>query len=604
MSCPPILLLVTYLLYFGVATTASVPLSAPIDWLHEGERFGVAQMALAGGLPFRDVSIPHGLFPEMIRPLVAFRLLGESIAVDRVAGILLAPLAHVAAVFYLWQLFRSRWWRVVALMAFALYPLLLEPRHIPVFFALAFLTTGVRDLDPRRMFWGGTLCGLGFVLSTFDQAVFLCGMGVTLSLLFLSRVLPVVRPAAGAGVPGRSSGHGHLRAGGSLLAGLCLGLIPFLGYLATHGLVLDFLEDLRRRAEWEKFIAPIVWPGQAFPALPGGGPESAIWYVMPLFYLGFIAWLFVTRRSTKESAAQAIWPTLIFGVLSFGYAIRQYGYWKLAVVSFPFVAGAVFWLSLLDQEARSHVAPKAVTMLLVGALFIALAVLVGSLVRAWSPKQIWPRFMFPALAVGIGAWSASLMMGNIAVTRWRSRLVLLCPLVAFVVGIWFFNNAKPQILHVLLKKPQTIREVMSLSSQWRQARGGFSRDTPPMFNDDTLSYVKAARQEERPVLILAVGAGVYYFQAAVRPPGRYPHIEQAMSQASVEEIIGGLERTRAELLVACGDDGQRMTGWPMHPLFRDYVTSRYVDSGRRLRSLALGEGCLFSVWIHREMPQA
>lgn len=198
----------------------------------------------------------------------------------------------------------------------------------------------------------------------------------------------------------------------------------------------------------------------------------------------------------------------------------------------------------------------------------------------------------------------TVMMGAIADARRRSRLVLLCPLIAFVLGICFFNDAKPQVLHVLLKKPQTVRDLVAVSSQWWHAGARFSRDVPPMLEDDTLAYLKLAAQEQRPVLILAVGAGAYYFQAAVRPPSRYPHIEQAMSEASVREIIDGLERTRGELLVACGDDGRRVTGWPMLPMLRDYVLSRYVDSGRRLGSLALGEGCTFSVWTHRATPQA
>lgn len=604
MSCPPILLLATYLVYVGLATTASVPLFAPVDWLHEGERFGVAQMVLAGGIPFRDVSIPHGLFPEVIRPLVAFRVLGESILADRIAGLLLAPLAYVAGVFYLWQLFRANWWRVVALITFALYPLLLEPRHIPVFLALAFLTAGLRDRDPCRLFWGSIACGLGFVLSTFDQAVFLSATALSLGVLLVVEVLPVDPAAPATEGPTPSCRRLPLRAGAGMIAGLCIGLIPFLGYLATHGAFWEFLEDLRRRAEWEQFIAPIVWPGQAFPSLPGGGPEAAIWYIMPMFYVGVMAWLIVRRRRAGESCAHELWPTVIFGVVSYGYAIRQYGYWKLAVVSFPFVVGAVYVLSRLGEAPQSQPSSRREVMLLGSALFLVLAILAGSLLRAWSPRQIWPRFLFPVLALGIGALSMTVMMGTIADARRRSRLVLLCPLVAFVLGIWFFNNAKPQVLHVLSTKAKTVRSLAAASAQWWHAGGRFSREVPPMLDDDTLAYLTSAAQEQRPVLILAVGAGVYYFQAAARPPSRFPHIEQAMSEASVRELIDGLERTHAELLVACGDDGRRLTGWPILPIFQDYVLSHYVDSGRRLGSLALSEGCAFSVWTHHATPQA
>ena len=58
--CPRSLLVGVYVLYLGLATTASVPLFAEIDWLHEGERLGTAQIVLNGGLPFRDAFLVHG----------------------------------------------------------------------------------------------------------------------------------------------------------------------------------------------------------------------------------------------------------------------------------------------------------------------------------------------------------------------------------------------------------------------------------------------------------------------------------------------------------------------------------------------------------------
>ena len=157
--CPLWLLIGIYLLYLGLATTASVPLFAEIDWMHEGERLGTAQIVLSGGLPIRDVYTPHGLFPEVIRPLVAFWLFGESLASDRLMGLLLEPLAYLAAAFYVWRLFTTPFWRVGGLVSFALFPLLILSRHIAVFLTLAVLSGWVRDGDPRRLFRAGLIAG-------------------------------------------------------------------------------------------------------------------------------------------------------------------------------------------------------------------------------------------------------------------------------------------------------------------------------------------------------------------------------------------------------------------------------------------------------------
>ncbi|MBM4125667.1 MAG: hypothetical protein FJ246_12085, partial [Nitrospira sp.] len=147
---------------------------------------GVVQTVLDGGLPIRDVYLPHGLFPEVIRPLLAFLVFGESLAADRLMGLLIQPLAYVAAAYYVWGVFPTLFWRVTALIGCALYPLLLLPRHIVVFLALGLLTSWAKDQTRWKLFGAGCIAGLGFVGSTVDQAVFLL---VTLLLVPFAMVV-------------------------------------------------------------------------------------------------------------------------------------------------------------------------------------------------------------------------------------------------------------------------------------------------------------------------------------------------------------------------------------------------------------------------------
>src|SRR5262249_47002662 len=151
--CPRWLLLAVYFVYLGLQTVDSVPLFAKINWMHEGERVGSVQIVMDGGLPIRDVYLPHGLFPEVIRPMVAFWMFGESLAADRIVGILIEPVTYVAAVFYVWKVFPTNAWRLVGLLGVGLYSLLLTPRHIPVFLSLGLLTAWTYCRRPGYLWW-------------------------------------------------------------------------------------------------------------------------------------------------------------------------------------------------------------------------------------------------------------------------------------------------------------------------------------------------------------------------------------------------------------------------------------------------------------------
>jgi hypothetical protein len=595
------LLLGTYLLYLGLTSSASVPLFGNIDWLHEAERLGAAQVILDGGLPIRDVYLAHGFLPEVIRPLAAFWLFGESLVSDRLMGVLHAPLPYVAAVFYIWRLFPTTFWRVAGLLSFALFPLLILPRHIVVFVTLAMLTGWVRDPDPQRLFRAGIIAGLGYVISTIDQATFLLAAVLALPAA-LGTEAALRRMVAGPEEPStRPVPALFLETALPLYKGVLVGMLPFLAYLGVTGSATVFVNDLLRRGEADAFAFTHVMGLQSYPGL---SMTNLLWYAIPVFYVGLMTWIVLRAARWGDRRWTAIWPTLLFGMVSFVYAVRHPTYWKLAVVAFPFIVGLVYLLSVLMEKPEQSLlhaggrrgTGETVMAGLTGALM--LLVLVHALTKDWKPQEIAPRYLFPVLAVMILAAAAMAVWGRLSSSQ-RHRLAVACPLAALVVFVWFIADAKPQVVSAQIKKPKLVGEAVRLAGVMASGPWRFSRDRPRYLEDDVLSYLKEKGQEGRQVVMLAVGAGIYYFHAGGAPAMRFPNVELAMADGWAREVVEALDRTRAELLVSCHDGGRVVTGWPMHPLLADFISSNYMDSGFRLHSMMMGDACPFSVWRRR-----
>lgn len=594
--CPRWLLPSIYFLYLGLATTSSVPLFADIDWMHEGERLGSVQIILDGGLPIRDVYLPHGLFPEIIRPLLAFSIFGESLAADRIFGILLEPLAYVAAAFYVWRVFPAQCWRIAGMVGLALYPVLIEPRHIPVFLTLGLLTAWVYDRRHRNLWVAGAISGLSCVIGTLDQAVFL----VAATMLF-----PFMMAIDRAGV----CQNGLTRAEGRctwreiappLFGGLALGLIPFLAYMGWTGTIALFLDDLMKRGEADAYAFVHIWH---YPTYPSLSRETLIWYAVPAFYAVLSMTAILRVRLCRERHWIAIVPTVLYGILSLAYAIRAFQYWKLAVVLFPFIVSFVYLLYALSLDQGGQTAggkeqevPLPQKMLLIVAGCVMILLLTDSLVRDWGAKQFLPRVLFPVLSLAILTVSVASLAAKRRVSRRGVVVAPACALAALLVGSWFCNDARPQLLSAQLKKPQLVHDVGRLLRSVAEAK--LTRDNPPYVQDETLIFLRTSSRDRRRVVMLSPGAGIYYFLSGLSPPNRFPEINVTLADKWAEEVVEGLKRTKADILVACDDDGRSMRGWPIKAILADYLASNYIDSRQRLESQLLGD-CPFSVWVHR-----
>jgi len=600
-SCPRPLLLAVFVLYLGLSGSESIPLSAPFDWLHEGERLGTVQRLLEGGVPFRDVYFPHGLMPEVIRPLAAFCLFGESVIADRLVGVVLQPVAYVAAAALVWSMFPTFRWRVIGLIAFSLYPLQMITRHIVVLLALWGLTVWTYRQRARWLVVVGVLTGLSYVLSSLEQATFLLATVCVFPFVVAWNRIGRREDASAAVRPTGRKALAILRqVAAPLGAGMMAGLFPFAAYLIWHGMGEIFIHDLHSR-----ILSDTVFARAPYPALT---LMNITWYAVPGFYLFMAA--YVTGRLRKDAVGEwmAVVPTLLFGLASYIYAARGccISYGQLAVASFPFILTIVYllmaWVEPRGEEPKpgsSCELPLRARRVLAGAVLLSVVVLVHALVRDWPVKQIAPRYLFPLLSGAILLGAVGVMAGTIGDRRWRNALVIACPLAAVICAVWFYNDAKPPVLSAQIQKPRLAKDLVQVAGYFSTGAGRLTRDIPLLLQDETLSYVKALAKKGEPVVILASGSGMYYFLANAQPPNRFPEIYLALADGPAAEVAAGLQRTKAVVLAACDYDGRSITGWPMNPILSRHLSENYQDSGMRLVSERLRKECLFSVWRHR-----
>jgi hypothetical protein len=543
----------------------------------------------------------HGIFSNVIRPLSAFWLLGQSLAADRLLGILLEPLAYVAAAFYVWSVFPNMWWRITGLITLGLYPLQIEPRHIIVFLALGILTSCMYEPRQKYLFLAGLLTGLAFIGSTFDHAMFLLGTIVTFPV-----VLAVQHVLDGRGTSCVEAGAPAAavivvrQVMVPLFIGTLIGLIPLVGYMLMTGTWAAFGSDLIARILSDTVVKRDPYPDFTL--------MNITWYAVPGFYMTLTAAILILSSRRQAGAWLPILPTLLFGLLSFIYATRGCcpAYVKLAVISFPFIVSVTYLVrivSLRGEPLARHTARlnlfggerwiMATTGLLMSSL------VVHALIRDWGPKQAVPKVLFPVLGLIILTVATSRMIGLVAKQPWRENLSIACFLASVIVAAWFYNNAQPQVLSAQLTKPKLVSDIGKLINITMANEGKLTRDRPLYLQDEALAYLKVSSEKGKKVVMLATGAGVYYFLAGVSPPNRFPEVYHAMSNLSAAEVVESLDRTGAELLVACQDHGQEITGWPMNVKLARFINATYVDTGVRLGNVRLGRDCPFSVWVHR-----
>lgn len=155
--------LIIYLLHFGALRHGL------IDFYHEGERLAPMQEILAGGLPYQDIYVQHGLFANIYGPKLAALLFSPTVEGLRQFERFFDPLIFVALYFFGLQLFAGRWIFPLSLVAICGgYNFWMGSRYLLTITAATFLLHLISTNYERRRsaFLGGLFSGLAFFQST------------------------------------------------------------------------------------------------------------------------------------------------------------------------------------------------------------------------------------------------------------------------------------------------------------------------------------------------------------------------------------------------------------------------------------------------------
>lgn len=184
----------------------------PLDSFHEGESLGTSVSYTHGQAPYRDFIVPHGMFADPLRAVLAFRLFGRSIGAARTIQSGLKTLEFLLLGLSFLILFEGSYlWAFTALALFGI-PLFLPllnsdlevwylcqfvVRDVTVFAFLAAILAFKNNLSQptirsSRVIIGGFLCSfipLASIGYSADRGIYLVSAAVLLSLILYLRYL-------------------------------------------------------------------------------------------------------------------------------------------------------------------------------------------------------------------------------------------------------------------------------------------------------------------------------------------------------------------------------------------------------------------------------
>ena len=310
-----------------------------IDLFHEGERLAPTSDFLRGKIPYRDIYVQHGLFQNVYKTWLAFKLFGVSVSADRSLSNnpfgrpgFLTPLGFVAAYFLVLAFYRKKLSAIIALILLASVELWLTERHALAFLAFALMAS---FLDNKRG-WKLWLAGIITTLAVFNS------LETGLYTLFASSLFLIIFALTRQHVGVRE----RLLLPGRYILGVFAGFLPFLLYFGMHGA----LDDLFWVSYMECIYQVPIW-GLPFPSLL---PEltklvsldawkafllstTFKWYIPVLVYvIGVtkLTYLALHRRFGGEDWKMVL--LLIAGITFFRTALGRSDYVHLLFATPPF----------------------------------------------------------------------------------------------------------------------------------------------------------------------------------------------------------------------------------------------------------------------------
>jgi hypothetical protein len=327
----------------------------PLDLYHEGERLAHYDALRGGELPFRDIYVPHGLGEDIIKPLMACRLFGESVESLRRLGQnsyvyrgWLPPLGMAATILAGAVLLRRR--TPVALLALMLLTCLYEisDRQILGFLAVAALAGFLQSRRRAWLFGAGVFIGLAGLYSLEVGLYVAVAAGVWIAL-----------DAGCRGASGESRCRQVCAAGLAMIGGLAAVLLPFLAWCVWHGIVGDMLRNVHMQLFLRGELYPSFYPGldwraaePLFSNLRVAGGTALVFYVIPALYAcGLMVGLLCRRLGARIRSSLML--TGLLGATFWATVLGRPDLWHLAYATGAFFLFAATWFAAVPRLTAS-----------------------------------------------------------------------------------------------------------------------------------------------------------------------------------------------------------------------------------------------------------
>jgi len=502
-----------------------------IDLLHEGERLGPASDFLRGNkIPYKDIFILHGLFQDVYKTWLAFKLFGENLSADRTLGNnlgglsgLMTPLGFVAAYFLALMVFRRKLSAILSIILLLTVELWLTERHMLAFLVFALIAN---FLD-NKIKWKLWIAGIITTLAIFNS------LDTGLYALFVSSVFLVTFALL--------HRQGNLRERfllfGRYTLGVFAGFIPFLIYFGIHGALDDLF--------WVSYMVCVYQtPGWGLP-FPSLLPELTK-------LVSLDTWKVFAMSTTFK------WylPVLVFiiGIIKLAYLTIHRRFenedWKLALL---LIASITFFRTALGRSDYIH------------------------LLFATPPFWLLCVALLEKPIISIASY---LRESKTTLERLNTGIqVVLTAIPLLVFGWYFFATYKPlQTVEARLRVVGSHGTIPTHYVPLSIERGGTVRvpKRQAVMLEQLVTYIQE-HTEPNEYIFDFTNQGAYYFLANRPNPTRYYLAGYAATERMQKEVVADLERKPPKYILAYPDENtpSGFGGSDDQVIIGKYISSHY-----------------------------
>jgi hypothetical protein len=543
-----------------------------IDMFHEGERLAPLNEALRGGVPYKDVYLQHGLFHNFLRPFLAAKLFGPSLASDRLLGNILEPLGHIGFYLLALQVFRSKLSAFLLLWVFLsgvseefLYRKIsyISGRLLFAYFSLATLVFYLNRVRKSPFFQRKYLSWLPAIAGIFSMiAVFYSleiGLYTTVTCLLFLLVFGLSPQASGVS---ESLWKRILQRGKNgfrpllvYVAGLFIVLIPVSIYMIIHGAFDDMLINSYIQTHYQGIIWGVSFP-PLFPELAKiKSIESLKAFILSITFKWYMPIL-----------------TYLIALTYLAYQTIRFRLWKEksnVILLLLTIAGIVFLRTMLGRSDGAHF------------YGIAFAWILGMYLVESLFVSIWKELKMD-FGVSV-SWHShkpiSTLSHPFSVNAWRA-----CAIIAF---IWYATSICNPI--------DTLKQISTTLTGY----GTIDRYNinPPIERAGSIeipadqasqmkavvSYIQSNTKPDETIFDFS-NQGAYYFFADRPSATRYHQICYASIDAMQNEVINALENHKTRLVIfsnnAWMDSIDGVTNSARNHMVAQYLKEKYAESAK------------------------